>query len=88
MADLALTLDGTNPIFTPNRIKARNQHELVDQINKINNIMINVDANTFTLKSEIESHATVLKTKILVLNRVQPKIESYGFYWDQSWALL
>lgn len=47
MADLALTLDGTNPIFTPNRIKARNQHELVDQINKINNIMINVDANTF-----------------------------------------
>ena len=47
LADIAITLDGTNPIFQPNRIKARNQHDLVNHINKINSLVINVDKNTF-----------------------------------------
>lgn len=47
MADIAITLDGTNAIFQPNRIKARNQHDLVDHINKINKLQIYVDPNTF-----------------------------------------
>ena len=49
LADLALTYDPDNYIFTPNRIKARNQHELIDQINRINAIKITVPLQTITM---------------------------------------
>lgn len=47
LADIAYTFDSTNTAFTPNRIKARQQHELVDHINAINAIRIWVPSNTF-----------------------------------------
>lgn len=49
LADFALTYDQTNFIFAPNRIKARNQHDLIDQINRINAIKITVPLETITM---------------------------------------
>lgn len=49
MADLALTYDHSNFIFAPNRIKARNQHDIIDQINRINAIKITVPLETITM---------------------------------------
>ena len=49
LADLALTLDSLNAIFKPNRIKARNQHDLIDHINKISSLKVKVPQETFSL---------------------------------------
>jgi len=51
LADLAMTFDSTNAIFKPNRIKARNQHDLIDQINQINAIKIKVPMQTITMSA-------------------------------------
>ena len=42
LCDIAYTYDSTNEVFRPHRIKAKQNHELVDQINKINALRIKV----------------------------------------------